>query len=81
MELPKMTANEDQIKEILEKIDTLLDQQADAFDEEDLKTLKDMIRAYRMWLSWGILGKWLIWLIITAAAVFAAIGKLRTWGM
>ena len=63
--------------ELIEKLERRLDESdGPPFQPDEVKTLRLMIKAYEMFLSWGKLGKVVIWVIITAAAAWTALNSL-----
>lgn len=46
------------------------------FSKAEVVEIRKMLAGYAMFQSWGTLGKWIIWLIITAAAVKVGIDNL-----
>lgn len=73
---PDLDAVLRKLADVLEK-----DKEIHIFDRDEVSVLRDIISAYQMFLSWGKLGKFLIWVLITAAAVLTAASTLGfPWG-
>jgi hypothetical protein len=67
---------------LVDKLEDLVEgkESSSNFDDEELKILRDMMGMYAMFISWGKLGRklgrFLIWGIITLAAVLTAISQI-----
>lgn len=70
------------IEELVKKLSIALDAQGEhqPLNGSEMATVRSMIRAYSMLLSWGKLGRFLIWVVLTAAAVKAGADLLMSTG-
>jgi len=61
-----------------DKLDEIFDRRRvdHNLSEDEVKVLREVMRVYRMFLSWGKLGKLVIWLVITVAAIFTALNQM-----
>lgn len=77
-----MTQDAD-VEQVIRKLSEALasaDQASAALSKDEMATVRDMIRAYSLLLSWGKLGRIVIWLVITAAAVKGGVELLLQAG-
>lgn len=47
---------------------------------EEIAAIREVLDGWRMWKAWGRLGKIVLWAIITAGAVTAALREVRGAG-
>lgn len=76
-------SNDPGVERLIEKLGQALasaDTTSTEFSKEEMAVVRDMIRAYSMLLSWGKLGRVVIWLVITAAAVKGGVELLLQSG-
>ncbi len=67
-------------EDLLEKITEAVNREEDVnLTNEDKDTLRKIIKTYNMFLSWGTLGKVLIYLLFTAAGVITAFVQIMNW--
>lgn len=74
--------NKTDMEDVLKKLSAALEatEGGAPLSKDEMTTVRDMIRAYGMLLSWGKLGRFLIWAVLTAAAVKAGADLLVNAG-
>lgn len=70
----------DEVNEILAELRNIVrddrGEEIHILSKEKISKLEKMIAFYDMVISWGVLGSWLIKIILTAAAVYIAVNQL-----
>ncbi len=67
-------------EDLIEKITEAVNREEDVtLTNDDKETLRKIIKTYNMFLSWGTLGKVLIYMLFTAAGVITAVVQIMTW--
>lgn len=52
----------------------------DRLSASEMADLRELLEAWETWKASGRFGKWIIWAIITAGAIAAAVRELRNGG-
>ena len=65
--------NTSNIDNLVVKLESIIDSKSYnlKFDDEDIKLIRDMMKAYNMFLSWGKLGRIIIWLTLTGVGLYS----------
>lgn len=70
----------EEVNEILDELRNIVKEdrgeEIHILSKEKISKLEKMIAFYDMVISWGVLGSWLIKIILTSAAVYIAINQL-----
>jgi len=77
-------ASEDTLEDLLAKLSDRIGENGAShvpLSQKELSEVRRMVAAYRMVISWGKLGKLLIWLVMTASGVFIAYQSLVKSGV
>jgi len=77
-------ASEDTLEDLLAKLSDRIGENGAShvpLSKKELSEVRRMVAAYRMVISWGKLGKLLIWLVMTASGVFIAYQSLVKSGV
>lgn len=65
------------VNTLMEKLDKMASDSAELSDEER-KEIREILRAWHLWKSMGVIGRVMIWFLMTAAAVAVAWDQIKT---
>lgn len=70
--------SQDEIDALLKRIQELTNQRDIDLTPDERKVLREVIKAWRIWQSFGIVGRVLVWCLLGLASLALAWGQLRT---